>query len=54
MTGLRTLKDILRCNWRRDLVKEGAIKQVREGLRNNKNFFNVFMDFHNLTAKDLK
>ena len=35
-------------------IKKGAIKQIIDGLKKKKNFFKVFLEFHNITEEDLK
>ena len=61
MTELKTLKDL--GNEFEDTgriyiedieLKAEAVKWVKEGLEKNKNFFNLFCEFHNITEEDLK
>ncbi len=63
---LKTLKDLGQskrdcCSVEKDYnnicekcIKQEAIKQIIYGLKYRRNFFKVFMEFHNITEEDLK
>ncbi len=59
MKELKTLKDLPgilkdgKVYANSDKLKEEAIKQIKEGLNRNKNFFKLFCEFHNITEEDL-